>query len=60
MVLYALIASLPQLKWDEAPHITLEELTDSTDLYLNSTRAELFRKLSLSADAADFPKKRER
>ena len=54
MVLYALIASLPQLKWDEAPHITLEELTDSTDLYLNSTRAELFRKLSLSADAADY------
>ena len=55
MVLYALIASLPQLKWDEAPHITLEELTDSTDLYLNSTRAELFRKLSLSADAAAAP-----
>ena len=57
MVLYALIASLPQLKWDEAPHITLEELTESTDLYLNSTRSEQFRQLSLSADAADVPKK---
>lgn len=57
MVLFALIASLPQLKWDEAPFLTMEELQDATSLYLDATHSGLFRKLSLSAEAGEFPKK---
>ncbi len=55
MVLFALIASLPQLKWDDTPSMSMEELVASTDLYLSAQNFAMFQALSLSADPAEFP-----
>ena len=55
MVLFALIASLPLLKWDDVPSITMEGLSGSTDLYLSAGQSAMFQALNLSADAAEFP-----
>jgi len=41
---------------DDAPGMTMEELTSSCELYLSAAQMELFRTLSLSAnDASAFP-----
>ena len=48
MVLFALIASLPLLKWDDAPSITMEGLSGSTDLYLSAGQSAMFQALNLS------------
>ena len=56
MVLYALIASLPYLKRDDAPSISAEDLDSSAESFLNAKQFAEFKKLSLTAAPSDFPK----
>ena len=56
MVLYALIASLPYLKRDDAPSISAEDLDSSAESFLNAKQFAEFKRLSLTAAPSDFPK----
>ena len=58
MVLFALLASLPMLKREETPLLSMEELLSSAESFLSAKKAELFKALSLSVkDEAVFPAK---
>ena len=56
MVLFALLASLPMLKREEIPVLSMEDLLSSAEAFLSAKKAELFKALSLSAqDGTVFP-----
>lgn len=56
MVLFALLASLPMLKRDETPYLSMEDLQSSAEAFLSAKKMKLFKALSLSAnDGTAFP-----